>query len=229
MSNIRERNNAFSRRLCVRALCFVPPSSDQRAQGRPSARRHPWALAQKSCARARRPQVEAENTPAFPARMVYGLYVISSVSQCSFATVASREPFEPARNLTPASGRQDHTTSPSAIAPLVSQRLRVHRIPHSTFVTLAIAPLQSRRDGGTIALICASGKQNYFFREGLTRICGRHPSGESIARALTAVLVTGSRLQLPSTTPARSPRCSLRNVNETATHFGAGPAECDSR
>ena len=132
----------------------------------------------------------------------YGLYVISSVSQCSFATVASREPFEPARNLTPASGRQDHTTSPSAIAPLVSQRLRVHRIPHSTFVTLAIAPLQSRQDGGTIALICASGKQNYFFREGLTRICGRHPSGKSIARALTAVLVTGSRLQLPSTTPS---------------------------
>ena len=32
-------------------------------------------------------------------------------------------------NLTPASGRQDHTTSPSASAPFVQQRLRVHRIP----------------------------------------------------------------------------------------------------
>jgi hypothetical protein len=32
------------------------------------------------------------------------------------------------RNLTPASGRQDHTTSPSAAATLVSRSFRVHRI-----------------------------------------------------------------------------------------------------
>jgi hypothetical protein len=31
--------------------------------------------------------------------------------------------------LTPASGRQDHTTSPSAIAALVLRRHRVHCIP----------------------------------------------------------------------------------------------------
>jgi len=41
--------------------------------------------------------------------------------------------------LAPAPGRRHHTTSPSAISPLVSQRIRVHRIPHSTFVTFAIA------------------------------------------------------------------------------------------
>ena len=33
------------------------------------------------------------------------------------------------RNLTPASGRQDHTTSPSALVSLVKRHLRVHRIP----------------------------------------------------------------------------------------------------
>src|SRR5580704_14440083 len=32
-------------------------------------------------------------------------------------------------NLTPASGRQDHTTSPSACNALVSRATRVHRIP----------------------------------------------------------------------------------------------------
>jgi hypothetical protein len=32
-------------------------------------------------------------------------------------------------NLTPASGRQDHTTSPSASAPLVVGAISVHRIP----------------------------------------------------------------------------------------------------
>ena len=41
-------------------------------------------------------------------------------------TVASR--ITP-QNLTPASGRQNHTTSPSASATLVSRSLRVHRIP----------------------------------------------------------------------------------------------------
>ena len=43
-------------------------------------------------------------------------------------------------NLTPASGRQDHTTSPSAVAPLVFGRNRVHRIPRPTSVTIAKRP-----------------------------------------------------------------------------------------
>src|ERR1700690_1990780 len=65
-------------------------------------------------------------------------------------------------NLTPASGRQDHTTSPSApvstkaarrswyrsrrsfseggSASLVLRRRRVHRIPHPTSVTIAKRP-----------------------------------------------------------------------------------------
>ena len=44
------------------------------------------------------------------------------------------------RNLTPASGRQDHTTSPSAPAPLVLRHHRVHRIPCPTSVTIMIRP-----------------------------------------------------------------------------------------
>jgi hypothetical protein len=35
----------------------------------------------------------------------------------------------PPQNLTPASGRQDHTTSPSAFMPLVNGTISVHRIP----------------------------------------------------------------------------------------------------
>jgi hypothetical protein len=50
------------------------------------------------------------------------------------------------RNLTPASGRQDHTTSPSASAPLVLRHCHVHRIPHPTSVTIAKRP---SRGGGT--------------------------------------------------------------------------------
>jgi hypothetical protein len=48
-------------------------------------------------------------------------------------------------NLTPASGRQNHTTFPSAIALFVcatncAQRYRVHRIPLPTSVTIASRP-----------------------------------------------------------------------------------------
>jgi hypothetical protein len=47
-------------------------------------------------------------------------------------------------NLTPASGRQDHTTSPSASGALVSSTIRVHRIPHPTSVTTAKRPSYER-------------------------------------------------------------------------------------
>ena len=40
----------------------------------------------------------------------------------------------------PASGHQDHTTSPSASVPFVKSTNRVHRIPRSTSVTIAIRP-----------------------------------------------------------------------------------------
>jgi hypothetical protein len=45
-----------------------------------------------------------------------------------------------------ASGRQDHTTSPSAVAPFVRSAISVHRIPRSASVTIASRP-SVRRDG----------------------------------------------------------------------------------
>jgi hypothetical protein len=52
------------------------------------------------------------------------------------------------RDLTPASGRQDHTTSPSASARFVKRATRVHRIPLPASVTIASRPsLGTRRCG----------------------------------------------------------------------------------
>jgi hypothetical protein len=48
-------------------------------------------------------------------------------------------------NLTPASGRQNHTTSPSALIAVRPPTWRVHRIPRPTSVTTR-TPLLSRRD-----------------------------------------------------------------------------------
>jgi hypothetical protein len=50
-------------------------------------------------------------------------------------------------NLTPASRRQDHTTSPSATQRIRQRAVRVHRIPHSTFVTIAKRPSCGRGIG----------------------------------------------------------------------------------
>jgi hypothetical protein len=67
-------------------------------------------------------------------------------------------------SLMPASRHQDHTTSPSATGALVSCANRVHRIPHPTFVTIAIRP-SSR--GGTREPWSVSGEADK--RDG----CGR--------------------------------------------------------
>jgi hypothetical protein len=51
-----------------------------------------------------------------PCAMVYGLYVLSPVS----GLFSHRPPGLLTRGLIPASGDQDHTTSPSAVSMLVS-------------------------------------------------------------------------------------------------------------
>ena len=56
-------------------------------------------------------------------------------------------------NLTPASRRQDHTTSPSALRALVSSRQSVHRIPRPTFVTIAKRPSYRERDAQILPVI----------------------------------------------------------------------------
>jgi hypothetical protein len=85
--------------------------------------------------------------------------------------------------LTPASRRQDHTTSPSALAPFVKSAIHVHRIPHSTSVTIAKRP--SCR-GGTARVDkddLPDGQSGKFFAGGLDKRQTEHrlicPSGKS--------------------------------------------------
>jgi len=95
----------------------VHPPRERRAQGKPGA----------DCTRGRAHKKRTRDhrfnriIPAFPARWVTAYFVISSVTGL-FATVAVRNTthLEPGRasaspqDLTPASGRRNHTTSPSA-------------------------------------------------------------------------------------------------------------------
>ena len=70
-------------------------------------------------------------------------------------------------NLAPASGRQDHTPSPSALAPLVLRRIRVHRIPPHV------------RDDAYAPLAEAGQREEYtisdFQKEQYLRVANRQP------------------------------------------------------
>src|SRR6266481_8014565 len=63
--------------------------------------------------------------PAFPAQWLYGLLRALPGDQACLTP----SPALLIADLTPASGRQNHTTSPSAAAHFVKRTARVHRIP----------------------------------------------------------------------------------------------------
>ena len=65
------------------------------------------------------------NHPTFPHAMVYGLFRALPGDRLS----CHRRYADRSANLTPASGRQDHTSSPSAASNARQARRRVHRIP----------------------------------------------------------------------------------------------------
>ena len=97
---------------------FEPPSRSKRARGMPGAQ----CTRSLVCAGVveyaheysqRRHRIH----PAFPTQWFYGLYVLSPVT----GLFCHRRPRDKPATLTPASGRQDHTTSPSASS-VVRQR-----------------------------------------------------------------------------------------------------------
>jgi hypothetical protein len=131
------------------------------------------------------------NHPTFPHAMVYGLYRALPGDRLSchrhLADMRLVRPVglnTPPQDLTPASRRQDHTSSPSASAPFVSVPLIAHGKPalpsrvmpdaaastasRPAFVTIARAPLCVGRDGEGYKLICGFGKPEYFFKRGWT-------------------------------------------------------------
>ena len=117
------------------------PSTNAEGAGKAGWPHAPGAPAQKEFARARKPQVQAVTT-GLPCAVVYGLYELSPVNH-PVCHRHQRDAQASSRTWRRTSGRQDHTISPSAKSPLVSQRLHVHRIPASRVVTIAIRPSAS--------------------------------------------------------------------------------------
>ena len=143
-----------------------------RAPGRPGARCTRGPCAESGSTR-KSPQVEADQS-GLPCAMVLTVsFVLSPVTGLS-CHCHPRDAERVFANLTPASGRQDHTTSPSATCALRPARRRVHRIPHSAFVTIAIRP-SSRRDGGMHSADFSKRRSDLFLREGVDKNSGRVP------------------------------------------------------
>ena len=99
-----------------------------RGRGEDRVTAAPGALAPEKLREGRVTTGTADITPAFPAQWFTAYSVLSPVNQ-HLPPSFSQRLWSFRDNLAPASARQDHTTSPSASVPLVSQHLRVHRIP----------------------------------------------------------------------------------------------------
>ncbi len=112
-------------------------------------------------------------SPAFPAQWFTAYFVLFPVNQrlppsptrCDFRIVAS---------LAPAWARQNHTTSPSAKAPLVFRRFRVHRIPASRLVTIARRPSASEAGWREQYAKSEILKSRIYLHPGLDRVFGEH-------------------------------------------------------
>jgi hypothetical protein len=126
----------------------------KRAQGMPGA----WCARRRMCD-GRKQKAHAlvrshRKHPAFPARWFTAYSALSPAiglfchrRSASPACRTRRVDIAFPRNLTPASRRQDHTTSPSASRAVRQRRIRVHRIPPHVRDDRE-TPLRKRRDGG---------------------------------------------------------------------------------
>jgi hypothetical protein len=151
------------RTFCARFASNIAPSE---IKGRRECRA-PDAPDSRVCA-GRKQKAHAlvrshRNHPAFPAQWFTAYFALSPATGLSCHRRPRKLPFA---NLTPASGRQDHTSSPSASAPFV---IGASASTASRLASVTIANRPSvRRDGESYSLIWVSDKQKYFCERGWT-------------------------------------------------------------
>jgi hypothetical protein len=135
----REDVRPHSRGAMRPSFASIGTLDKKRAQGKPGARCTRGLVCKKTIEKRTRAYRFSGGNPAFPAQWVTAYSELSPVTGLS----CHRHPPEvllPA-NLTPASGRQDHTASASATAAFVIRRHRVHRIPPRVRDDREAAPL----------------------------------------------------------------------------------------
>jgi hypothetical protein len=157
--SLRDTHPPSRGRSCPR-FAPAPVPSTKRAQGKPGARCTRDLVCKFVQGMRTRAYRSSGGIPAFPARRVTAYFALSSVTGFLATVICKVAP----ANLAPASGRQDHTTSPSASATLVSRGFRVHRISPRVRDDRD-PPLSSGETRGVKSLICPTAKAEF------------HPSG----------------------------------------------------
>ena len=169
LSNSAVRRHDFSQtRLRGLAACFARglPSMFRPLQsegaGNAGCALHPRSRVQNAQKKAHTSIQVQRRQSDIPRAMVYGLYVLSPVIGLLTPSLAKNS-----ASLTPASRRQDHTTSPSARRALVRSTARVHRIPLRV-CDVRETPLCWNGTAVDIQVIWVFGKTEYFFKRGWT-------------------------------------------------------------
>jgi len=121
-------------------------------------------------------QVTPES-PGIPRAMVYGLLRALPGDRAFLSPSPLRSLL--LRGLTPASRRQDHTTSPSASGALVCCAVRVHRIPPHVRDDRE-TPLSSGGTARVLKLILAGREAEYFSQKGWTAFSKNNLTGKSV-------------------------------------------------
>src|ERR1700736_6513027 len=169
--------SAFSRRDAPEFCVDCHPLNEQEGAGKAGWALHPRSRVQKGTKKRTRAYRFSGGNPAFPARWFTAYSALSPATGLSCHR-HPREVLLPA-NLTPASGRQDHTASPSARVTLFSRNFRVHRIPPRVRDDRD-PPLSSGETGEAIEMICPTGEAEYFCKGGWTAKSLICPSGKSV-------------------------------------------------
>ena len=161
-----------SRGRCARVLLGISRPQTSEGAGKAGCPLHPQPPVQQKSTGVE--ATGAPEHPAFPAQWFYGLFRALPGDRACLPP----SPADCSANLTPASGRQDHTTSPSAWVPFVSDTA-TSTASHPAFVTIAKRP--SDRDGmcESIKLFLPNGEAKYFSRQGWTANSQNSPTGKS--------------------------------------------------
>jgi hypothetical protein len=138
--------------------------SEREGAGNAGCRPHPQPRVQiKRSTRASSPQVRRTHS-GIPCAMVLRLIPCSPRGT---GLVSPRRTAKISRSLTPASGCQDHTALPSALASLASRHQSVHRILTQRPWRLAVTPPPEGSGRTHHRTDFHSDKQKYFFKIGL--------------------------------------------------------------
>src|SRR5229473_3601939 len=174
-----EQNTAFSRRNASELLERRPPSEKQR--GRRECRMRVAPVAACAAKKHRRQQPQVHRISRHSPRNGFNGFLRALPGDRALLPPSSADR---SANLTPASGRQDHTTSPSAKASFVRAHFARLTLPRPSHPAPNVrddreAPLLWARDGRVLEVIWGARKQKYFCKRGWTAKSLICPSGSN--------------------------------------------------